>query len=269
MSSYQGLSEKYLGSAGSGASSALGLAGQQKTIASRYPAEYANMAAVDSNQSYDEALGIQNRNMSRMGINPNSGRFAGLQQKWALARAAAEAGARTRGRLNAENLQFSRLGQTAGTYNNATSSLRGVASDYGDISSQLGSLLGLSSGTTSVKSTGEHLGLNRNESVNSSGAIGVSKPSQWSENTGPTSHTPSTTENTGLSQTGSGSMVSNDTESGHGLTESDVSGIDTTSAMDESTYQDTGTDEIDGLLGNADYTEDLWGGSRGLQEDEA
>lgn len=87
-------------------------------LASREPTWYADRAAVTSGQAFDESQGIQNRLLSRMGINPNSGRFVGLQTQWGLARAAAEAGARTKAMQDAEEVAYGRqrdlLGYTSG-----------------------------------------------------------------------------------------------------------------------------------------------------------
>jgi len=104
-------------------------------------------AAVDVGMAFDESKNIANRNLSRMGINPNSGRFAGLQQQWAIARAAAEAGAKTRGRRKAGDIQFRRLLQAAGvgsflpqlsasTARSAGGLYRNQASDLGTIASE-------------------------------------------------------------------------------------------------------------------------------------
>jgi hypothetical protein len=80
-------------------------------LAAKAPSWYADQAAVNSNESFDESKGVQDRALSRMGINPNSGRFVGLQTQWGLARAAAEAGARTNAQRQAEATQFQRQGE--------------------------------------------------------------------------------------------------------------------------------------------------------------
>lgn len=77
-------------------------------IAARAPSWYGDRAAVTSNQAFDESKDVQNRVLGRMGINPNSGRFVGLQTEWGLARAAAEAGAKTKASQDAEATQFAR-----------------------------------------------------------------------------------------------------------------------------------------------------------------
>lgn len=70
-------------------------------------------ATTDNTLSYGKAWDTANRNLTRMGINPNSGRFAGMNQSYALARAAAEAGARNQARIQARNENFSRAGSLA------------------------------------------------------------------------------------------------------------------------------------------------------------
>ncbi|OGV36159.1 MAG: hypothetical protein A2020_12200 [Lentisphaerae bacterium GWF2_45_14] len=52
-----------------------------------------NKAAVNANLAYGNAAGSQQRQLSRMGVNPNSGRFAGLVQKQQYDQAAGTAGA--------------------------------------------------------------------------------------------------------------------------------------------------------------------------------
>lgn len=85
-----------------------GMYGMAAGLAGKAPSWYADRAGVTSNQAFDESKGVQERTLSRMGINPNSGRFVGMQQQWGLARAAAEAGAKTRASQDAEATQFQR-----------------------------------------------------------------------------------------------------------------------------------------------------------------
>jgi len=112
-----------------------------------------DQAALDTNLSFDKARGIQERSLSRMGINPNSGRFQGLQQQLQLAQAAAEAGARTRARRAGRREGFGRMLSAAGLGQNlpgqavnamsagasigarAGEGLRGLAGDYGSLAS--------------------------------------------------------------------------------------------------------------------------------------
>lgn len=95
-------------------------------------------ATTDNTLSYNKAYDAAMRNMTRMGINPNSGRFAGMGQNFALNRAAAEAGARNLARIQARNENFSRAGTLAGlgynysglglnAINSATSALNAAA----------------------------------------------------------------------------------------------------------------------------------------------
>jgi len=104
----QGLSAGGTANASMWGNNAKQMFGLAKGIASREPSWYADRAAVTSNQAFDESKGVQDRALSRMGINPNSGRFVGLQTQWGLARAAAEAGAKTRASQDAENTAFGR-----------------------------------------------------------------------------------------------------------------------------------------------------------------
>jgi hypothetical protein len=120
-------------------------------LARQRPDWMVNEAATDVGIAFDKSRGIMNRNASRMGVNPNSGRFAGLQQQWALARAAAEAGAKTRARRRANDVQLDNLMRAAGlgsqfpglalnAQRSAVNAYRGVASDYGDIAHGQGAL---------------------------------------------------------------------------------------------------------------------------------
>lgn len=95
-------------------------------------------ATTDNTLSYNKAYDAARRNLTRMGINPNSGRFAGMEQNFALNRAAAEAGARNLARIQARNENFARAGSLAGigynysalglnAANSATSALNSAA----------------------------------------------------------------------------------------------------------------------------------------------
>lgn len=63
---------------------------------------------------YDTSRGIADRNLSRMGINPASGRYAGTMDQWARARAAAVAGAMTGARRQAQKFNVGHRMQVAG-----------------------------------------------------------------------------------------------------------------------------------------------------------
>ena len=122
-------------------------------IAMREPSWYADRAAIASNQSFDESKGVQDRALSRMGINPNSGRFAGMQTKWGLARAAAEAAAKTKATQDAEETAFRRQtelmnasqrgqGMGAGMMENAGQMYGRAAGIYGDLGKSYDTLAG-------------------------------------------------------------------------------------------------------------------------------
>lgn len=96
-------------------------------------------AVIDNALAYGKAWDAAQRNLTRMGINPNSGRFAGMNQSFAINRAAAEAGARNQARLQARNENFQRANAIAGlgynynslglnAANSATSALSGATS---------------------------------------------------------------------------------------------------------------------------------------------
>ena len=65
---------------------------------------FAGQAASDVQQQLAVQRGTANRNLTRMGINPNSGRFAALNNQFALRGAAATAGAKTNARFAADQL---------------------------------------------------------------------------------------------------------------------------------------------------------------------
>lgn len=71
-------------------------------------------ASADNALAYSKSYDAAQRNLSRMGINPNSGRFAGANLDMALTRAAAEAGARNQARIQARNENFTRAGSLSG-----------------------------------------------------------------------------------------------------------------------------------------------------------
>ena len=176
-SAYQGQSEGYLDAAGNAYSSMLGagrnltemgqglsslwsstfkpmvsqLAGQAS-----YNPHLENQAGIDTQKQFENARGQMVRNATRMGINPNSGRFAGLEQQWGQALAAAKAGAMTRAARDERAGQFSRLAQVLGYGNpvlgaaqgalgsaaniaqGAAGGLHQVAGSYGDIAFETG-----------------------------------------------------------------------------------------------------------------------------------
>jgi len=119
--------------------------GRASQLANVSEEEAAGKAAVSSGLSYDNALGINQRTMSRMGVNPNSGRFAGMLTDWGLARAAGEAAAKNTARKQARDESFSRNAGIAGIAQQGASQAIGAASSaagaYGN-AAQLGMGLG-------------------------------------------------------------------------------------------------------------------------------
>lgn len=81
-------------------------------------------------RSYDSAIGQQNRNLRRYGLNPNSGRFAHGQRVMANARAAADAGAQTKARRAADRDSLAAYGQTQNAYSQAAQTGFGVYDRY-------------------------------------------------------------------------------------------------------------------------------------------
>ena len=105
--------------------------------------------ALDVASSFDKAQGAMEREAGRMGVSPNSGRFAGMSRQWALARAAAEAGARTRARRAAEDMGWQRKLQGFGAITTAQNAAVGaagtamqgrrmLAGDYGQLGEEAG-----------------------------------------------------------------------------------------------------------------------------------
>lgn len=74
----------------------------------------ATTAAADVNTAFTNARGQESRALSRMGVNPNSTRFAALNNQLTLGQAATSAGAMTKTRTDAEQLGFARRMDAAG-----------------------------------------------------------------------------------------------------------------------------------------------------------
>ena len=75
--------------------------------------QFTGQAVADVQQSFDKAEEIATRNLQRFGVNPNTGRFAGLNRKIELARASSEAGAVTSTRRFIEEEDFRRRAAVA------------------------------------------------------------------------------------------------------------------------------------------------------------
>jgi hypothetical protein len=115
-------------------------------------------AATESANAFDRSRAMQQRDMIRMGINPNSGRFQGSMRDLGLLEAAARAGAITGAKNYGRNINFQRmmgvanfgqgvLGQGMGVLNNAGAMFgnafgmdRALANDYGSIASSAAQL---------------------------------------------------------------------------------------------------------------------------------
>jgi hypothetical protein len=87
------------------------LAGQASSGA--LPSLYADRAAADVTRAYGQAEDSMRRQSSRYGIDPSSSRYMDVLRNINLTRAAAEAGARTRGRRDAEAMNWARRIQAA------------------------------------------------------------------------------------------------------------------------------------------------------------
>ena len=94
--------------------------------ANKSPEWMVDRAATDTNMSFDTARREADRNLSDLGVNPNSGRYAGQQNRWAMARAAAVAGAKTRAHESADATLFNRLMSAYGLGENLRNSATGL-----------------------------------------------------------------------------------------------------------------------------------------------
>jgi hypothetical protein len=78
-------------------------------MAYQNPEEMAGRAAVDTEGQFGRAKSEQSRRMQEMGVNPNSGRFAGTMADENMSMAASKAGNMMRARKQAEMDNFTRL----------------------------------------------------------------------------------------------------------------------------------------------------------------
>ena len=112
--------------------------------ANKSPEWMVDRAATDANMSWDTARREADRNLSDLGVNPNSGRFAGQQNRWAMARAAAVAGAKTRAHESADATLFNRLMSAYGLGENLRSSATGLmGAGIGGLGQMAGGYAGL------------------------------------------------------------------------------------------------------------------------------
>jgi hypothetical protein len=154
---FQRRAERNLAGAGSAFAGLLNYGGQVANRGMRYaggaldkalpyaetsPGQLAGMAGTDVRQAVARGQGATDRSLTRMGVNPNSGRFVGMRRQLEIDGAAAEAGAMNRARLQGRQQNFSNLmgvasagmgmaGQGVGTAAGAASGMRAVAHDYG------------------------------------------------------------------------------------------------------------------------------------------
>lgn len=99
----------------------------------------ARKAALDVNVAASNARAQEGRALSRMGVNPNSGRFAALNNQLTLGQAATAAGAQTAARFEADNMGFARRMDAAGLGRNLAtnaSTAYGVSLAAGDAASK-------------------------------------------------------------------------------------------------------------------------------------
>ncbi len=78
------------------------------------PEAQANRAAADAAQAFAGSSAAMSRNAARFGVNPNSGRFAAMNNSNAIQRAQQIGHARTQGRLQGEQENFNRLAAAMG-----------------------------------------------------------------------------------------------------------------------------------------------------------
>lgn len=79
-----------------------------------YRQEMAGKAAADAGRAFGISQQQNQRAMSSMGVNPNSGRFAGMQQASGLQQAAVSANAQTNARTQAQQMGYARKLDAAG-----------------------------------------------------------------------------------------------------------------------------------------------------------
>jgi hypothetical protein len=110
------------------------------------PEQYVGKAAADTTDAFAGALETQRRSATRMGVNPNSGRFAALEQNWARAMAATKSGAMTDARFKANDTKFARTQAAANVGLNlgqmATGAMSSAAGAFGTAGSLENSLNG-------------------------------------------------------------------------------------------------------------------------------
>jgi len=108
--------------------------------------DYVNAAGNDVASNFDRSRGIMGRNMSRMGVNPNSGRFAGLMAALSRQEAATRAGAMTDARITGQRENFSRGMQASQLGLNVANTGIGAQQSAGGLYGAAGGLYGQAAG---------------------------------------------------------------------------------------------------------------------------
>ena len=103
-----------------------------------YRDQLASRAAADSGLAFSNTRAQNQRQMASMGVNPNSGRFAGIQNSAGIAQAATTANAMTNTRLQAEQMGHARQMDAAGLGRNLASASLGAYQGANNSGSQAG-----------------------------------------------------------------------------------------------------------------------------------
>ena len=107
------------------------VADAQRFNTDAYRNQLASQAAADTGTAFGQTQAMNQRSMASMGVNPNSGRFAGMQRGSSLALAANRANAMSSTRVQADQMGYARkldaaglgrglAGASAGAYGGAT-----------------------------------------------------------------------------------------------------------------------------------------------------
>ena len=103
-----------------------------------YRDQLASRAAADSGLAFSNTRAQNQRQMASMGVNPNSGRFAGIQNSAGIAQAATTANAMTNTRLQAEQMGHARSMDAAGLGRNLAGASIGAYQGASNAGSQAG-----------------------------------------------------------------------------------------------------------------------------------
>lgn len=127
--------------------------------------QMADIASADVDSAYSSAREQQARGLSRMGINPSSGRALAMGNQTAIAQAAAKSGAANKVRMAAIEMGFQLQGQKANMlsgYPTMASGLTGSGAGFGaaGLTTANAGLNGLNAGLTSVTNGAGQMGSN-------------------------------------------------------------------------------------------------------------